>query len=250
MIKTYLAWLSVALLALSFSATASSANNLQQQNVQQQNVQQENVQQENTERVVPLILLPPSIVDTESEVEEEPGAVDADASNELVDNYVELAEQEISSGSFVIYVVRHAEKEETQLDPGLTAEGAHRAEGLAQMLSEAGVERIYSTIYRRNAATALPLARTLNLPVEFYQAEQGDALVTQLLEQSQSALVVGHSNTVAGLINALGGAADELSEDRYGDVFQLLVQRDGDNVNVHQLHLTAPMLMSERRTQR
>lgn len=237
MIKTHLAWLSVALLALSFSVSASSANNLQQ----------EKVQQENEKSSAPLIVLPPSIIDTESEVD----TANGDSVNVPEDNYVELAEpDQISTGSFVIYVVRHAEKEDTQLDPGLTTEGNRRAEALAQMLSEAGVERIYSTIYRRNAATALPLARTLNLPVEFYQAEQGDALVTQLLEQNQSALVVGHSNTVAGLINALGGAADELSEDSYGDVFQLLVQRDDDELEVHQLHLTAPLLLSERRTQR
>lgn len=229
MIKIKWAWVLAVLLTLSFDVTADSDTN---------------VPQEEQNNSVPIVILPLSMTDPEDESE----VIEVDAESAPEDNLVELAEpEEVNADSFVIYIVRHAEKEDTQLDPGLTTEGNRRAEGLAQMLSEAGVERIYSTIYRRNAATALPLARTLNLPVEFYQAAQGDALVTQLLAQRQTALVIGHSNTVADLINALGGTADELSEDRYGDVFQLLMQREGDELNVHQLHLTVPLLLVERR---
>lgn len=151
-------------------------------------------------------------------------------------------------GRFVIYVIRHAEKEEDHVDPGLTRDGYRRADGLAQLLRHAEIEAIYSTFYRRNVGTALPLARVSATPIEFYQASEYAPLVENLLRERRNALVVGHSNTVADIVNALGGEAQPLNEETdYGDVFQLVIDTRGDETDVVQIHLTAPLLMDERR---
>lgn len=150
-------------------------------------------------------------------------------------------------GQFVVYVTRHAEREEDHVDPGLTRDGYRRADGLAQLLQHAGIEAIYSTYYRRNLGTALPLARELATPIEFYQAQTEEALVEQVLSQGRTALIIGHSNTVADIVNGLGGDTQPLSEDSYGDLFQLLIDTRGDTVEVYQVNLTAPLIMHERR---
>ncbi|MCC5880758.1 MAG: histidine phosphatase family protein [Idiomarina sp.] len=181
---------------------------------------------------------------------EQPATDSADANDAppvAMENLVEMVDEEAGPREFVIFIVRHMEKEDSTLDPGLTAEGVRRADALAQLLSNADIERIYSTLYRRSTGTVLPLARTLAIPVEFYQPDAGDALVATLLDAGQSALVVGHSNTVANLVNALGGSAEELSEDRYGDIFQLVIRVDGDDHDVRQVHLRAPLIAIERR---
>lgn len=148
---------------------------------------------------------------------------------------------------FVVYVVRHAEREEDHVDPGLTADGYRRADGLAQMLSNANIERIYSTQYRRSVGTVLPLARVNATAVEFYSAGEPQSMLDKVIERGQNTVIVGHSNTVAGIVQALGGEADELSEERYGDVFQLFIHADADSNTVNQVHLMAPLIMQERR---
>lgn len=160
----------------------------------------------------------------------------------------EATEATAHDGRFVIYVIRHAEKEQDHVDPGLTRDGYRRADGLAQLLKHAGIEAVYSTYYRRNVGTALPLARQLATPIEFYQASEYAPLVDILLREGRNALVVGHSNTVADIVNALGGEAQPLNEETdYGDVFQLIIDMRSDTVDVLQIRLTAPLLMDERR---
>ena len=149
---------------------------------------------------------------------------------------------------FVIYVVRHAEKEEDHVDPSLTRDGYRRADALAQLLKHAQIDAIYSTFYRRNVGTALPLARELATPISFYQANEFAPLVDRLLREGRNALVVGHSNTVAEIVNALGGSAQPLNEETdYGDVFQLIIDTRNADTDVLQIRLVAPLLMDERR---
>ena len=104
----------------------------------------------------------------------------------------------------VIYLVRHAEKQ-TGDDPALTDEGQARAEELALTLKNAGITRIYSTDTARTRQTAAPLAATLNLPVEIYDASDLPAFASELTTQTGTILVVGHSNTTPPLVEQLGG---------------------------------------------
>jgi len=68
-------------------------------------------------------------------------------------------------GAATIFLVRHAEKVNASEDPRLSRAGKRRARALADLLEDAGIERIYSSDYRRCRDTANPLAARLEIPV-------------------------------------------------------------------------------------
>ncbi|MHA6323741.1 histidine phosphatase family protein [Roseivivax sp. CAU 1753] len=61
-----------------------------------------------------------------------------------------------------LIVVRHGEKD----DDTLTAAGMARANALASALGDVDIDRVYSTSYARNVATAEPVARAQGREVE------------------------------------------------------------------------------------
>lgn len=104
-----------------------------------------------------------------------------------------------------IFIVRHAEKVDESKDAALSAAGTRRAEALASFLREAGVTAIYTTEFQRTTQTARPLAQALKIePVSV--TLPGIELATRLRRDHADSvvLVVGHSNTVPELLEALG----------------------------------------------
>jgi broad specificity phosphatase PhoE len=119
----------------------------------------------------------------------------------------------------VVLLVRHGEKEQGE-DPALSQAGRARAQALVHAASSAGVSAIYATPYRRTQQTAQPLAQQLGLPVTVRDAgaEQARAFVRELLRThaGQTVLVVGHSNTLPALAEALTGEPLEaVADDEY-----------------------------------
>lgn len=108
----------------------------------------------------------------------------------------------------VVLLVRHAEKEPGD-DPPLTPAGEARARALVEVAGRAGVSAVYSTPTRRTRATAAPLAAQLGLTVREREAgpKQVPAFAAALREEARgrTVLVVGHSNTVPQLVEALTG---------------------------------------------
>jgi broad specificity phosphatase PhoE len=107
-----------------------------------------------------------------------------------------------------IYVVRHAEAvRDTSRDPRLSAAGEARAEALRHALEDAGIAAIYVTDYRRSRATAAPLAAVLWIEPTVYDPRDHAALAKKVFAAAggRAALVVGHSNTVHAIVEALGG---------------------------------------------
>lgn len=103
-----------------------------------------------------------------------------------------------------IYFVRHAEKSlVVKVDPPLTAEGEQRALDLKNELERKGIKRIYSTNTIRTISTAKPLATFLSIPIGLYAQDTMPKFLYSLLESGESALVVGHSNTVLKMIQEL-----------------------------------------------
>jgi phosphohistidine phosphatase SixA len=113
-----------------------------------------------------------------------------------------------TDGSVVI-AVRHAERADdgtvSQTDPNLSAIGEERARCLARTLEHAGITRIFSTAYRRTMETAAPVAELLGLEVEDYDPRALEEFAGELRGMGGVILVVGHSNTTPGLVEALGG---------------------------------------------
>ena len=131
----------------------------------------------------------------------------------------------------IIYLSRHAEKADGE-DPELLPAGQARARRLADRLAGENLSAVYATGYRRTQATAAPAAERAGVAVRTYGAgDDAGRLVEGWLRQhrGQRILVVGHSNTVPGLVNALLGEAryGDIAEDDYGRVFRVSVGADG-----------------------
>ena len=112
-----------------------------------------------------------------------------------------------------IIVVRHAEQTDPkETDPPLSEAGSARAKALAAALEHSGVQAIYVTQYKRTKDTAAPLAALLHLsvtevPVDLTRlAEYAPLLAGRILAEHPGGivLVVGHSNTVPAIVEALG----------------------------------------------
>src|SRR6266576_4605291 len=82
-----------------------------------------------------------------------------------------------------VILVRHAEKniEPNNPDPDLSPAGEARAQELARMFSNAGVNAIYATEYKRTQETVKPLADRLGLSVSLVDAKETPELLNQIL---------------------------------------------------------------------
>ncbi|MGI8560009.1 MAG: SixA phosphatase family protein [Luteimonas sp.] len=123
-------------------------------------------------------------------------------------------------------VVRHAEKAtDDPRDPSLTAAGRHRAAALATQLADAPVVAVYGTGFQRTQQTAAPVAARHGLVVRTYDAQQAaDAFADRLRHAHAhgTVVVVGHSNTVPGIVSALCTCAvAPIDESDYGNRYTI-----------------------------
>ncbi|WP_237067505.1 SixA phosphatase family protein [Microbulbifer guangxiensis] len=143
-----------------------------------------------------------------------------------------------SSGTRVVYLVRHAEKrtdDPAERDPALTAAGKERAVALARLLRDANIERVYSTDYRRTRQTATPLAQQSGLPVTLYDPRDLEGFAGRLRNGPTRVLVVGHSNTTPQLVALLGGEpGSEIRESHEYDRLYVLVLHGDETVTLLQ----------------
>ena len=127
-----------------------------------------------------------------------------------------------------IIVVRHAEQTDPNAsDPPLSEAGAARANALAAAVEHSGVQAIYVTQFKRTKDTAAPAAALLHAPVTEVPVEKAmlsdhaPALAKRILSEhpGRTVLVVGHSNTVPSIVEALSGvkikAIDHAEFDRF-----------------------------------
>jgi phosphohistidine phosphatase SixA len=109
-----------------------------------------------------------------------------------------------------VYLVRHAEPGPGS-NPSLNEAGHKRAVELARMLRNAGIAAIFTSPYLRTRETAAPLATALGIAARPTGVERGidahiaDVAKAVLSHKGGAVFVVGHSNTVPGVIGLLGG---------------------------------------------
>jgi len=130
----------------------------------------------------------------------------------------------------VAIIVRHAEKAVAPAnDPPLTDAGTARARALAAALADANVQAVITPQLLRTRETARPLAETRGLTMETVQtgavAAHAQAVADAVRKHAgKTVLVVGHSNTVAPIIAALGGPKlADLCDSQYANLFTVIL---------------------------
>ena len=135
-----------------------------------------------------------------------------------------------------IFVVRHAEKAQggNEKDPDLSEAGRARADSIAGVLKDAGITAIYATELKRTQQTAEPLARALQLEVTVVPAKETATLTSKVKATAGSALVVGHSNTIPQILQALGATATlTIGDDDYDNLFVLSAGAPTKMIHLH-----------------
>ncbi len=145
-----------------------------------------------------------------------------------------------AEGVTTVFLVRHGEKDLTPdlPDPALTPAGQQRAEALRDTLRPHAIAAVYTTDTARTRSTAAPLATARGLEPRVYDARQPRGLAALLRAQhrGQTVLVVGHSNTLLPLVEALGAArpVSELTDEDYDYLFEVTLPPEGGaSVRVH-----------------
>lgn len=130
-----------------------------------------------------------------------------------------------------VIVVRHAEKAaQPAADPPLTEGGRARARALAAALVHAGVTAVITTQYERTRDTGAPTAAEFHLTPEVVPASapvagHARAVATAVMQHAGgTVLVVGHSNTVAEIVAALGATQPpDLCDAEYDAMFVVTI---------------------------
>lgn len=138
----------------------------------------------------------------------------------------------------VIFLVRHAERSaingRVPSDTGLSPEGQARAEDLAQALKDARITAIYTSEFKRTKETAAPLAKSLGIRPEVIQGDDFKTLIPKLKAARGNVLVVGHSNTLPQIINALGiSPRVTVTESDYGNLFLVVEDQPPRLIHLH-----------------
>ena len=129
-------------------------------------------------------------------------------------------------------VVRHAEKgSDDARDPSLSETGNMRAQSLARLLADVPVSAVYATGYKRTQQTAAPTATEKGLAVTTYDAKLPAATFVAELRAAHAegaVLVVGHSNTVPGIVSALSGQpVEDMPETAFDRLYRVTVDSSG-----------------------
>jgi phosphohistidine phosphatase SixA len=143
---------------------------------------------------------------------------------------------ELSAQKTIYYLVRHAEKDTSvagatmmQANPPLSEKGIQRSTRLASLLEKENIDYIFSTKYLRTQSTAQPLATLIGKEVQFYEITKGTAFsdsIQQMPFLGKTLLIIGHSNTIPPLVNALikSNKYQNLSDNEYGFIYKVIME--------------------------
>lgn len=121
-----------------------------------------------------------------------------------------------------IYVMRHLHTLKGTSDPSLTPEGQATAEALADWLAPDPPRAIFVSDTKRAKETVAPTAMRFGVIPTVYNPADTPALLSSVLAEKGTVLVVGHSNTVPRIIAALGGQPPAaLVHEDFGDVWRI-----------------------------
>ena len=138
--------------------------------------------------------------------------------------------------SFTIYLIRHSEKDilsENQLDPPLRTCGIERSEYLSLFFEDINIKNVYSTNYLRTIKTAMPIALSKKVGIQYYDSNNLKLFSEQLLNSKQNSIVVGHSNTTPILAGLLTGKdMNPFDENIYNRVYKVIINQNNTKLFV------------------
>ena len=131
-----------------------------------------------------------------------------------------------------VILVRHAEKiiDPNNPDVDLSEAGYTRAQEIARVFGDAGINAIYATQYKRTQETVKPLSDKAGVPVTIVNSKNTQDLLAQIRAQhsGQTIFIAGHNNSVPEIIEALGGPKYPIiPETEYDNLFIVTVYRTG-----------------------
>jgi phosphohistidine phosphatase SixA len=131
-----------------------------------------------------------------------------------------------------VILIRHAEKiiDPNNPDVDLSVAGQARAQEIARVFGDAGINAIYATQYKRTQQTVKPLADKLGLTVTQVNSKSTAELLSQIKSQhrGETVFIAGHNNSVPEIIAALGGPTyPTIPESEYDNLFIVTVYRTG-----------------------
>ncbi|WP_224370587.1 histidine phosphatase family protein [Hyalangium versicolor] len=150
-----------------------------------------------------------------------------------------------STAATTVFIVRHAEKDPTPglADPPLTPVGQKRAEALLDVLRTQPISALYTTDTTRTRDTLAPLAQLLKIKPQVYEPKNPAPLAKRLREQhrGQTVVIVGHSNSLLSLFDALGAPRplSEMTDADYDYLFEVTIPPEG-TPSVRVSHYGAP----------
>lgn len=132
-----------------------------------------------------------------------------------------------ASSAVTVFLTRHAERAggggAMANDDPLSPAGRERADLLARMLADAGIQSIFVTEFKRTQETAAPLARKLGVAPKEIKGVPATVEAVRSVK-SGAVLVAGHSNTLPEIITALGGPAiPKIAEDEFDNLYVLTI---------------------------
>jgi 2,3-bisphosphoglycerate-dependent phosphoglycerate mutase len=142
----------------------------------------------------------------------------------------------LTADSTTVIVIRHAEKDTANpADPALSAAGQARAEQLARMFGQpqpfGRLDAIYVSATLRSRSTAAPLSMRLGIVPTVAGAEDPKGLARRVLREHRGkrVMVIGHVDTVPGVVAALSGRSDvpPIDEQDFGTIYVVTVPRIG-----------------------
>jgi phosphohistidine phosphatase SixA len=151
-----------------------------------------------------------------------------------------------------LLVTRHCEKDPhgDPRDAGLSEQGRARAAALAKLVGPAGVRHVFSSEYKRAQETAAAL-KGPHVAVHTIPAAD-EAFLFKALDEvpgGETALVIGHSNTVPAILGHFGyrfaadvdgvtKPVDALAEDDFGSLFVMTIpdKSSGAGASAIRLH--------------
>ncbi len=142
----------------------------------------------------------------------------------------------LTANSTTVIVIRHAEKDTVNpADPALSAAGQARAAQLARMFGEpkafGRLDAIYVSATLRSRSTAAPLAERLGISPTVAGAEDPKGLARRVLRENRGkrVMVIGHVDTVPGIVAALSGRSNipPIDDQDFATIYVVTVPRIG-----------------------